>query len=63
MKNNSQEPGHIHFICSVNYDNYEDIMSYNYIINHIVKHEDKEIVCKFKYTVAHEVPLTAYHTN
>ena len=40
----SQEPGHTQFICYVNDDQYENIMSYNYIINNISNKEDGDIV-------------------
>ena len=31
----AQDPGHTQLICSVNDDQYEDIISYNVIINNI----------------------------
>ena len=55
--NLSQDPDHTQFISSVNDDQYEDIMSYNNIINHIANQEDEYIVWKFKHIVAHEGPL------
>ena len=39
----SQEPGHTQFICYVNDDQYENIMSYNYIINNISNQEDEDM--------------------
>ena len=53
----SQDLGHIQLVCSVNDDKYEDIMSYNDIINHIGKQEDQDIFCKSKLIVSHEGPL------
>ena len=58
-----KDPDHIQFICSVDDDQYKDIMSYNDIISHITKQEDENIVWKFKRIVAHEGPLNYSHTN
>ena len=52
-----KDPDHIQFICSVDDDQYKDIMSYNDIISHITKQEDENIVWKFKRIVSHEGPL------
>ena len=59
----TQDQVHTHFVGSVNDDQYEDNMSYNYIINRIAKKEDDGIVWKFKYIVAHERPLIASYLN
>ena len=59
----AQKPSYIQFACSVNYYQYENIMSYNGIINNISNQEDQDIVCKFKFIVAHEGPLIHYYTN
>ena len=53
----AKDTDHNQFICSINGDQYEDIMSYNDSINHIVNQEDEGIVCKFKHIVAHEGSL------
>ena len=55
----AQVPGHTQFVCSVNDDKYEEIMSYNDIINHIAQYEDEYIVWKFKHIIAYEGPLFA----
>ena len=38
-------------------------MSYNYIINHISKKEDEDVVWKFKGIAIYEGPLNESHTN
>ena len=40
------DPDHIKFVCSVNDDKYEEILSYNEILQHIEK--DAEVVWSFK---------------
>ena len=40
-------------MCSVSYDQYENIMSYNDIKNHIAEHEDEDIVQGVKCIVSH----------
>ena len=59
----AQELGHTRFICSINDDQYKEVMLYNEIINHVANQEDKDIVCIFKHTFAHEGPLNESHTN
>ena len=46
-------PGHTQFVCSVNDDHYEEIMSYIYIINNIENQEYGNIVWKFKHVITH----------
>ena len=62
-QNLSQDPGNNQLICSVNDDQYQGIMLYNNIMNHIVNHEDEYIVWKFKHIFGHEGPLKDYHPN
>ena len=50
-------PQRIKFLCSFNNDQYEDIMSYNDIIDHIEKNEDDSGVWKLRHITAHEGPL------
>jgi hypothetical protein len=46
------------FVCSVNNDKYEEIMTYNQIMDHIEQLEEDAIVWRFKRIVGHEGPLT-----
>ena len=55
------DPDHIKFVCSVNDDTYEEILSYNEILQHIEK--DAEIVWSFKRISAHEGPLQRTHPS
>jgi hypothetical protein len=48
----------IRFVCSVNDEQYEEIMSYNDIISHIQKDEDNTTVWKFRRITAHEGPIS-----
>ena len=59
----ANDPGMIKFRCSVNDDQYEDIVTYNEILNHIEKDETDEGVWKFKCISAHEGPLNPSDKN
>ena len=41
--NDSQDPGHMQFLCSINDDKYEEVMSCNGMINHSDNHKGKKI--------------------
>ena len=53
------DPKHIEFRVSVNEDQYEEILSYNDIVDYITKDEEleSERIWKFKRITAHEGPL------
>ena len=53
----------IKFYISVNDDQFEEVMSYNEVLNHIESDEDETIVWKFKHITGHEGPLTQNHPN
>jgi hypothetical protein len=38
------QPGHVQFVCSVNDDNYEEILSYNELMDYIEKEEQQHIL-------------------
>jgi hypothetical protein len=59
--NNERNPDRMRFVCSVNDDKYEEIMTYNQILNHIEQSEEDAIVWRFKRIVGHEGPLTKKH--
>jgi hypothetical protein len=42
----------------MNEDEYEEILSYQEIINYVEKDEDNPVVWKFKKIVSHQGPLT-----
>jgi len=51
------------FLCSINDDTMEEIMSYTDILAHIQCNEESTIVWKFCHIVAHEGPLAQNHPN
>ena len=59
--NVEKNPGRMKFVCSVNDDKYEEIMTYNEIMNHIEQSEEDAIVWKFKRIIGHEGPLSNTH--
>jgi hypothetical protein len=58
-----RHPGHVQFICSVNDDDYEEILSYNELMDYIEKdkqqHQDEDGngFWNFKHIVGHEGPF------
>jgi hypothetical protein len=57
-----KEPALIKFRCSVNNDEYKEIVTYNDIVNHIERQEgglDVDSKWKVKRISAHEAPLVA----
>ena len=61
--NLEQDSGHIQFLCLVNDGQYEYIMSYNYIINHISDNYYQYFVWKLKLIVSDQGTLIAYRPN
>ena len=57
-KNLANHPDKIKFRCSVNNDEYEEIVSYNNIVNHIEKDESESREWKFTSISAHQGPLS-----
>ena len=57
----AKHPDHIKFVCSVNDDMYEEILTYNEILEYIAKNEeqddDQAIIWKFKRIAGHQGPL------
>ena len=53
----SKHPDHLKFRCSMNYDQYEEILSYNEVMDYLEKNESNPIVWKFKRIVGHQGPL------
>jgi hypothetical protein len=49
------------FVCLVNDDKYEEIMTYNQIMDHIEQWEEDAIVWRFKQIAGYEGPLTKNH--
>jgi len=57
------DPKHIQFRCSVNDDQYEEIMSYHDIMEYIDRNDNDPVYWKFKCITAHEGPLSPSHRN
>jgi hypothetical protein len=54
----STNPTCVQFICFVKYDEFEEILSYNEVLNHIEFHDNNdEILWMFCQIIAHEGPL------
>jgi len=54
----ASNPTRIKFLCSVNDDEFEEIMSCNEILSHIERDEEDTAAWKFKRITAHEGPLS-----
>ena len=52
----------VKFKCSVNNDAYEEVLSYNQILEYLAK-EDNTIVWNFKKIIGHQDPLTQNHKD
>lgn len=52
----------IKFRCSINDDQYEELVSYNDIMSRI-EADDDQVIWRFKEITAHEGPLTPDHPN
>ena len=53
----AQYPSYIQFICSIDYNQYEEIKSCNKITNNILHQEDKDFFWKLKRITTNEEPL------
>ena len=58
-----QNPTRLKFRCSVNDDEFEELISYNDLINYIEHDEETSVFWKFKRIVGHEGPLTSDHPS
>jgi hypothetical protein len=59
--NTAENADRIRFVCSVNNDQYEEILTYNQILEHIEQTEEDAILWRFKRIIGHEGPLTKHH--
>ena len=55
----TRNPEHLKFKCSINGDQYDDILSYREVMDYIEKDTDNPIVWKFKRIVSHQGPLNS----
>ena len=56
-------PDRTKFLCTMNNEAFEDVMSYNEIMEHINKDQEDPTVWKFRKITAHEGPLDKNHPN
>ena len=61
----ARHPDKIKFLCSINDDQYEEILSYNEVLDHIenVTDDDEPAVWKFRRISAHQGPLRPNHND
>jgi hypothetical protein len=59
----STNPTHVQFICSLNDDEFEEILSYNEVLNHIESHDNNDLSFRTapKYMYGYEVPRDYNH--
>ena len=53
----------IKFRCGINDDAYEDILTYNQIMDYLSKGDDDDIIWKFKDIIGHQGPLSKSHKD
>jgi hypothetical protein len=53
----AKEPERIKFLCAVNEDQFEEILSYNDLLSHLAE-DDENYVWKFRRITAHQGPVT-----
>ncbi len=58
-----KNPTHVKFQCSINDDQFEELLSYNEVLDYIQCDEESDIVWKFKRITGHEGPLSKSHPN
>ena len=51
------------FLCSVNDEQYEEILSYNEILHHVERDDNTDLVWKFKDITAHQGPMNRNHPD
>ena len=49
--------------CSLNNDQFEEVITYNDLMAYIAKDQDNKVLWQFKNITAHEGPLTPNHPN
>ena len=61
--NVEREADRIKFKCSINNDEFEELLTYNEVLEHIQRDEQTSIAWKFKRIVAHQGPLKESHPD
>ena len=63
MEKLGNNPTLLKFKCSLNNEQFEELVAYNALMPYIEKHQDNNIMWQFKNITAHEDPLTPNHPN
>jgi hypothetical protein len=53
----------IKFLLSVNKDNSKEVITYNQLLDYLVKEDNNEVIWKFQRITSHQGPLTTKHPN
>lgn len=56
-----ENPTRVKFLCSINGDKAEELISYNKLLEYISKDEDSDVVWKFRRITSHQGPLKPDH--
>jgi hypothetical protein len=54
----AKDEDHIHFLCSINDDQFEEIMSYNELLRSLKQDGENDTVWRFRWITGHQGPLT-----
>jgi len=58
-----ENPTRIKFLCSINNDQAEELITYNKMLEYITRDDSNDIVWKFKRIVSHQGPLRSDHPD
>ena len=58
-----ENPTRLKFVCSVNDDQVEEILTYNQLLEYISKDNQSPIFWKFKHIISHQGPLASSHPD
>ena len=58
-----KHPDRIKFVCSVNNDEFEEVLSYNQLLGFINKNSQDDFVWKFRRIISHQGPLSPSHPD
>ena len=59
----STSSSNVKFRCNINDEAYDDILTYNQVMEYMTKDEDEDIVWKFKDIIGHQGPLSKSHKD
>src|SRR5687767_15601262 len=53
----------VRFRCNINDEAYDDILTYNQVMDYLTKNDNNDIVWKFKDIIGHQGPLSKDHAD